>query len=93
MQDLPKEVIQTARGIASHPENFLSDTSVFTSAWAALKAERGQSFDPSRLRPQHIVDCPPPTPEPIDQTLDRVGQRVRNLIQAKGYSGQPPHAA
>lgn len=59
MQDLPKEVIQTARGIASHPEDFLSDTTVFTTAWAALKAERGQSFDPSRLRPQHIVDCPP----------------------------------
>ena len=43
MQDLPKEVIQTARGIASHPEDFLSDTTVFTTAWAALKAERGQS--------------------------------------------------
>lgn len=93
MQDLPKEVIQTARGIASQPEKFLGDTSVFTTAWAALKAERGQSFDPSRLRPQHIVDCPPPTPEPIDQTLDRVGQRVRELIDTKGYSGLPPHAA
>ena len=93
MQDLPKEVIQTARGIASHPENFLGDTSVFTTAWAALKAERGQGFDPSRLRPQHIVDCPPPNPEPVDQTLDRVGRRIRDLITAKGYSGQPPNAA
>jgi hypothetical protein len=93
MQDLSKNVIQTARGIASHPENFLGDTSVFTTAWAALKAERGQGFDPSRLRPQHLVDCPPPNPEPIDQTLDRVGQRVRDLIETKGYSGQPPHAA
>ncbi|MFT6459482.1 hypothetical protein [Pseudophaeobacter arcticus] len=93
MQDLPKEVIQTARGIASHPEDFLSDTTVFTTAWAALKAERGQSFDPSRLRPQHIVDCPPPTPEPIDQTLDRVAERVRDLIATKGYCGLPPHAA
>jgi hypothetical protein len=93
MQDLPKEVIQTARGIASHPENYLGDTSVFTTAWAALKAERGQGFDPSRLRPQHIVDCPPPNPEPVDQTLDRVGRRVRDLITAKGYSAQPPNAA
>ncbi|WP_083101456.1 hypothetical protein [Pseudophaeobacter leonis] len=93
MQNFKSTTLRNARKITGSPEYYIDDPAQFAAAWAALKAGRGQGFDPARLQPQHLVDRPAPTPEPIDQTLDRVGQRVRDLIETKGYSGQPPYAA
>ena len=44
-------IINTARRIVGSPEDHLHDTSLFTAAWATMKAARGQGFDPQRLRP------------------------------------------
>ena len=46
MQDITK----TARQIAGSPEAHLDEIHLFTSAWAAMKAARGQGFNPARLR-------------------------------------------
>ncbi|NSY36840.1 hypothetical protein [Leisingera sp. ANG59] len=83
MQDLSSNVLRDARQIAGSPENYLDDTTLFTTAWAAMKAARGQGFDPARLRAAHLIDRPEPAPEPTDQTLARVGARVRSLIAEK----------
>ncbi|MBY6138549.1 hypothetical protein KUV26_03795 [Leisingera daeponensis] len=79
MQDMNN----TARQIVGSPEHYLDDTSLFTQAWAAMKAARGQGFDPARLRAAHLIDHPEPAPEPTDQTLARVGAKVRALIAEK----------
>ncbi len=38
-----------------------------------MKAACGQRFDPARLRAAYLIDRPEPAPEPMDQTLARVG--------------------
>ena len=86
MPPICREVVQSARDIASNPDEFLDDTTIFTTAWAALKASRGQGFDPARLRPMHLVVRPEPAPEPSDQTLERTGERIREVIEARGYA-------
>lgn len=91
MQDLPKETISSPRTIVSRPEDYLDDPSLFTAAWAVLKAARGQAFDPARLRAAHLIDRPGPMPEPTDleQTLDRVATKTRAIAQAKGHALPP----
>lgn len=89
MQDMN----DTARQIVGSPENYLDDTSLFTQAWAAMKAARGQGFDPARLRAAHLIDRPEPAPEPTDQILARVGAKVRQLIAEKNIPAQRRNAA
>jgi hypothetical protein len=86
-------IINTARRIVGSPEDHLHDTSLFTAAWATMKAARGQGFDPQRLRPQHLIGHPAPDPEPLDQTLIRVGETVRSYAARQGYRVQRRHAA
>lgn len=78
-----QDMTSTALRIAGSPEDYLDDTSLFTQAWATMKAARGQRFDPARLRAAHLIDRPEPAPEPTDQTLARVGAKVRALIAEK----------
>ncbi|MCD9149012.1 hypothetical protein [Pseudophaeobacter flagellatus] len=93
MQEKPNTVLRNAQHIAGSPEDHIDDPTLFTTAWAAMKAARGQGFDPQRLRPQHLIDRPEPTPEPIDQTLIRVGETVRCYAEKQGYRVQRRHAA
>jgi hypothetical protein len=93
MNDKSNTVLRDAQHIAGTPEDHIDDPALFTTAWAALKAARGQGFDPKRLRPQHLIDRPAPTPEPIDQTLIRVGETVRSYAGKQGYRVQRQHAA
>lgn len=93
MQDLPKNVLADARHIVRHPEDHIDDPTIFGAAWAALKAGRGQGFDPARLRPMHIVVRPSPAPEPADVTLERRVQLIRDVIEAKGYAVHRRRAA
>jgi hypothetical protein len=93
MQDFNNTMLRDARLIVGSPENYVDDPTQFATAWAAMKAGRGQGFDPARLHPQHLIDRPAPAPEPIDQTLVRVGEKVREVIASKGYQVQPKHAA
>ena len=79
------DITKTARQIISPPEDYLHDTTLFAAAWATMKAARGQGFDPQRLRPQHLIGRPSPAPEPLDQTLTRVGETVRSYAAPKGY--------
>lgn len=78
-----QDINNTARQIVGSPERYLDNTALFTQAWAAMKAARGQGFDPARLRAAHLIDRPEPAPEPTDQTLARVGAKVRALIAEK----------
>ena len=87
------DITQNARQIVSSPEDHLHDTSLFTAAWATMKAARGQGFDPLRLRPQHLIGQPTPAPEPLDQTLNRVGETARQYIAKQGYRVQHRNAA
>lgn len=93
MQEPKNTVLADARHIARNPETYVDDPTAFTAAWAAMKAGRGQGFDPAHLRPMHIVVRPEPAPEPIEQTLDRIGQKARDVIEAKGYKVLRRHAA
>lgn len=79
------DTTQTAHQIISAPEDYLHDTTLFAAAWATMKAARGQGFDPQRLRPQHLIGSPAPAPEPLDQTLTRVGETVRSYAAKQGY--------
>ncbi|MDE4192451.1 hypothetical protein [Phaeobacter gallaeciensis] len=87
------DITKTARQIAGSPETHLDEIDLFTSAWAAMKAARGQGFNPARLRAAHLIERPTPTPEPVDQPLDRVAQKTRQIIEAKGYQPQRRNAA
>lgn len=78
-----QDMTNTARQIVGSPEEYLNDTHLFTQAWATMKAARGQGFDPARLRAAHLIDRPEPAPEPTDQTLARVSEKVRALIAEK----------
>ncbi|MFY1707414.1 hypothetical protein [Tritonibacter scottomollicae] len=89
MQDITK----TAQQIASSPEDHLNEIHLFTSAWAAMKAARGQGFNPARLRPQHIIEGPAPSPEPTDMVLDRIGHRVREIMHDRGIQPHRRNAA
>lgn len=80
-----QDITNTARQVVCSPENHLNDTSVFTHAWAAMKAARGQGFDPARLRAAHLIAPPGPSPEPTEQTLERIGAKARDIIAAKNY--------
>jgi phage major head subunit gpT-like protein len=93
MQDKSNTVLRDAQHIAGSPEDHIDDPALFTTAWAAMKAARGQGFDPLRLRPQHLIDRPTPSPEPIDQTLNRVGETVRSYAAKQGYRVRCRHAA
>ncbi|WP_245513811.1 hypothetical protein [Antarcticimicrobium luteum] len=73
------------------PEDFVDDPAQFAAAWAAMKAGRGQGFNPARLSPQHLVDRP--EPEPIEQTLLRTGQKIRDVIQEKNIPVRRRHVA
>ena len=88
-----KKIIQAARKIALQPEEYIDDPSQFTTAWAALKAARGQSIDTSRLRAAHLIECPLPDTEPteVEKRLQRVAEKTRELIQAR-QSNLPPAA-
>ncbi|UWQ59945.1 hypothetical protein K3722_07390 [Leisingera caerulea] len=88
-----QDITHTARQIAGSPEHYLHDTALFTQAWAAMKAARGQGFDPARLRAAHLIDRPEPAPEPSDQTLARIGAKVRQLIAEKNIPVQHRNAA
>ena len=87
------DITKTARQIVSSPEDHLHDTSLFAAAWATMKAARGQGFDPQRLHPQHLIGGPTPAPEPLDQTLTRVGENVRGYAAKQGYKLPRRHAA
>lgn len=93
MQVKSNAVIRGALGVVASPEDHIDDPSLFTAAWGAMLAARGKGFDPSRLQSRHLIDRPAPAPEPIDQTLDRVGQKVRDIAEAKGYPRRNCHAA
>ncbi|KAE9627956.1 hypothetical protein [Parasedimentitalea maritima] len=88
-----KKIIQAARKITLQPEEYIDDPSQFTTAWAALKAARGQSIDTSRLRAAHLIECPLPATEPteVEKRLQRVAEKTRELIQAR-RSNLPPAA-
>lgn len=86
-------ITNTARKIVASPENHLHDPSLFSAAWASMKAARGQGFDPARLRAAHLIDHPGPTPEPTGQTLDRVAAKVREIAEQKGYQTPQRHVA
>ena len=88
-----QDITQTARKIAGSPEDHLTEIHLFTSAWAAMKAARGQGFNPSRLRPQHLIEGPAPSPEPTDMVLERVGNRVREIMHERGIQPHRRHAA
>lgn len=88
-----QDITNTARQIVGSPELYLYDTSLFTQAWAAMKAARGHGFDPARLRAAHLIDRPEPAPEPTEQTLARVGSKVRALIAEKSIPIQRHNAA
>lgn len=85
--------IHLARKIALQPEDYIDDPSQFTTAWAALKAARGQSIETSRLRAAHLIERPLPASEPteIEKCMQRVAVKTRNLIQAR-FSDLPPAA-
>lgn len=85
--------IQMARKIALQPEEYIDDPSQFTTAWAALKAARGQSIDTSRLSAAHLIERPLPAPEPteIEKCMQRVSKKTRELIEAR-QSNLPPAA-
>ncbi len=85
--------IHLARKIALQPEEYIDDPSQFTTAWAALKAARGQSIDTSRLRAAHLIERPLPASEPteVEKCLQRVAEKTRELIQAR-RSNLPPAA-
>lgn len=87
------DITRTARKIVSSPEDHLHDTNLFAAAWATMKAARGQGFDPQRLRPQYLIGRPTPAPEPIGQTLNRVGETVRGYAAKQGYKLPRRHAA
>ena len=87
------DITKTARQIVSSPEDHLHDTNLFTAAWATMKAARGQGFDQQRLHPQHLIGRPTPAPEPIGQTLNRVGETVRSYAAKQGYKLPRRHAA
>ena len=73
MQDRLETVLRDAQQIAGSPEEHLDSPHLCTTAWATLKAARGQGFDPARLRAAHLVERPAPSPEPTEQVLERVG--------------------
>ena len=79
------DITRTARQLVSAPQDYLHDTTLFAAAWATMKAARGQGFDPQRLRPQHLIGRPATAPEPLDQTLTRVGENVRSYAAKQGY--------
>lgn len=87
------DITKTARQIVSAPEDYLHDTTLYAAAWATMKAARGQGFDPKRLRPQYLIGSPAPAPEPLDQTLSRVGETVRSYAAKQGYRLPRRHAA
>lgn len=93
MQDRLKTVLKDARHIAGSPEDHLETPHLFTTAWATLKAARGQGFDPARLRAAHLIERPAPTPEPTEQVLARVGQKVRRVMADRQITSHGPHAA
>ena len=93
MQDDRKAVLSDARHVALTPEDYLDDPAQFVAAWAAMKAGRGQGFDPARLRPMHIIVPPGPAPEPTEHTLERTGQKIRAVIEARGYAVRRDDAA
>jgi hypothetical protein len=88
-----QDITQTARQIAGSPEDHLDEIHLFTSAWATMKAARGQSFNPARLRPQYIIDWPTPTPEPTEMVLDRVGGKVRAIMERRELTAPDKRAA
>ncbi|OIQ32322.1 MAG: hypothetical protein BM562_05490 [Alphaproteobacteria bacterium MedPE-SWcel] len=94
MQTKLKTVLLNAQQIAGSPEDHLDSPQVFTTAWATLKAARGQGFDPARLKAAHLIERPAPAPEPTEQVLHRVGQRVRRIMTDRHIPGpRDPHAA
>ncbi|PCJ05939.1 MAG: hypothetical protein COB16_14385 [Rhodobacteraceae bacterium] len=86
-------IIQTARNVTLQPEDYIDDPVQFTTAWAALKAARGQSIDTSRLHAAHLIERPQPGPGPteIEKCIQRVAVKTRDLIQAR-RSNLPPAA-
>lgn len=88
-----QDITQTARHIVGSPEDHIHETHLFTSAWAVMKAARGEGFNPARLRPQHLIEGPAPTPEPTDMVLERVGNRVREIMHERGIQPHRRHAA
>ncbi|VCU61595.1 hypothetical protein EPIB2_672 [Tritonibacter mobilis] len=58
-----------------------------------MKAARGEGFNPARLRPQHLIEGPAPSPEPTDMVLERVGNRVREIMHERGIQPHRRHAA
>lgn len=88
-----KMIIETARNVALQPEEYTDDPAQFTTAWAALKAARGQSINTSRLRAAHLIERRLPTTEPteIEKCMQRVAAKTRNLIQGR-CSDLPPAA-
>lgn len=89
MQYFSKQVVQSARDIASEPELYLDDTSIFCAAWAALKAAKGQSFDPARLRAAHLIEGPEPEPTNLERRVARAAGKARAIAAAKGYNLPP----
>ena len=93
MQDFKTTVLRDARRIVGSPEDYIDDPAQFAAAWAAMKAGRGQGFDPARLQPRHLVDRPEPAPEPTEQILARAGQKARAVIEAKCLPVRRRHVA
>ncbi len=93
MQDRLETVLRDAQQIAGSPEDHLDSPHLFTTAWATLKAARGQGFDPARLRAAHLVERPAPTPEQTEQVLERVGHKVRRVMADRQITPHGPQAA
>jgi len=89
MRVLPKQVIQSAIEVTSQPELFLDDTALFVTAWATLKADRGQAFDPARLKTAHLIERPEPEPTNLEQRVARAAGKARAIAAAKGYNLPP----
>ncbi|TNJ48094.1 hypothetical protein [Phaeobacter sp. B1627] len=93
MQDQPTNMLRHAQQIAGSPEDHLDTPHLFTTAWATMKAARGQAFDPARLQAAHLVERPAPTPEPTEQVLARTGQKVRRYMAEQNITPRGTHAA
>lgn len=93
MQDKLETVLCQAQQIARSPEDHLDTPHLFTTAWATMKAARGQAFDPARLQAAHLVERPAPTPEPTEQVLARTGQKVRRYMAEQSITPRGPYAA
>jgi hypothetical protein len=78
--------------IVTNPDQFHTVPAVLQSAWAELKAARGQTVNLDRMGEPAYLIAPPPAPEPTrigmkPETLIRLHNRARLLNWLRGPNG------